>query len=126
MALSEEFENVIVLGDEFYNEIRAHAISTDIEAVKVFAAAPAAMDLFIWLAYRCFIARCEERIPLFGDFGLTAQIGTGRVFATTISGGSRTMAGDYSCRLAGLPARICSDGRTLRVALATAVLPQTG
>lgn len=75
-ALSEEFENVIVLSDEFYQEIMAHPNPTDIEAVKVFAAAPAVLDLFMWLSYRCFTATSEERIPLFRDFGLTAQLGS--------------------------------------------------
>ena len=36
-VLSTEFENVIVLSDEFYHEITAHPIPTDLEAVKVLA-----------------------------------------------------------------------------------------
>lgn len=35
-VLSAEFENVIVLSDEFYNEVIAHPIPADIEAVKAF------------------------------------------------------------------------------------------
>jgi hypothetical protein len=35
--LSEEFENVIILSDEFYLEIMTHAIPADLEAVKVLA-----------------------------------------------------------------------------------------
>ena len=62
-VLSDEFENVIVLSDEFYAEITAHPIPTDLEVVKVFAAAPAVLDLFMWLAYRCFIAKGAERVP---------------------------------------------------------------
>src|SRR5262249_29119151 len=54
---SEGFENVIVLTDEFYAEVMAHPIPTDIEAVKTFASAPAVLDLFMWLAYRCFVAK---------------------------------------------------------------------
>jgi hypothetical protein len=65
-----------VLSDEFYSEIMNHPIPTDIDAVKVLASAPAVLDLFMWLAYRCFLSRREERIPLFGAFGLTAQLGS--------------------------------------------------
>jgi hypothetical protein len=67
---SDEFENVIVLSDEFYEEAIAHPIPTDLEAVKVMASAPAALDLYVWLSYRCFTAKGEERVPIFGPFGL--------------------------------------------------------
>ena len=55
-ALSSEFENVIVLSDEFYRELIAHPVPNDLEAVKVLAASPAVLDLFMWLSYRCFTA----------------------------------------------------------------------
>jgi hypothetical protein len=74
--VSEEFENVIVLSDEFYREIVAHPIPADLEAVKVLAAAPAVLDLFMWLSYRCFVAKGKEIIPLFGSRGLASQIGS--------------------------------------------------
>jgi putative heme degradation protein len=38
--------------------------------VKVLAAAPAVLDLFMWLSYRCFVAKGKEMIPLFGSRGL--------------------------------------------------------
>ncbi len=71
-----ECENVIVLSEEFYREVIAHPIPTDLEAVKVLVAAPAVLDLFMWLSYRCFTAQGEERIPIFGSAGLTAQLGS--------------------------------------------------
>lgn len=74
--LSDEFENVIVLSDEFYREIAGHPIPTDLEAVKVLAGAPAALDLFMWLSYRCFVAAGQESIPLFGERGLANQLGS--------------------------------------------------
>jgi hypothetical protein len=74
--LTDEFENVVVLSDEFYAEIMAHRIPTDLEAIKVLVSAPAVLDLFMWLAYRCFVAKGPESIPLFGSFGLAHQIGT--------------------------------------------------
>lgn len=68
-------ENVVTLSDEFFAEIMAHPIPADLEAVKVLVAAPGVLDLFMWLSYRCFTAKGEESIPLFGDFGLARQIG---------------------------------------------------
>ncbi len=46
------------------------------DAVKLLAASPAVLDLFMRLSYRCFTAKGTESIPLFGDFGLANQIGT--------------------------------------------------
>ena len=66
--LSESFENIIVLSDEFYNEVMAHPIPADIEAVKAFGSAPAVLDLLMWLTYRCFTAKAEERIPVIRGF----------------------------------------------------------
>lgn len=71
----EAGENVIRLSDEFFAEIMAHPIPTDLEAVKVRVAAPGVLDLFVWLTYRCFTAKGQEAIPLFGPSGLTHQIG---------------------------------------------------
>jgi hypothetical protein len=41
------------------------------------SSSPAALDLFTWLSYRCFVANSEERVPLFGAFGLARQLGVG-------------------------------------------------
>jgi len=65
---------VIVLSDEFYREITAHPIPADLEAVKVLAGAPAALSPYVAL-YRCFLAKDKETIPLFGAYGLAAQLG---------------------------------------------------
>lgn len=70
------FENEIVLSDEFFREVTTHAIPTDLEAAKALSSAPAALDLFMWLSYRCFTAKGHERIPIFGEFGLAAQLGS--------------------------------------------------
>ena len=67
---------MIVLSDEFYREITLHPIPADLEAVKVLAGAPAVLDLFMWLSYRCFLAKGPEAIPLLGPFGLATQIGS--------------------------------------------------
>lgn len=74
--ISDQCENVIVLSDEFYREITAHPTQADLEAMKVLAGAPAVLDLFMWLSYRCFLAKGNETIPLFGTYGLASQLGS--------------------------------------------------
>jgi hypothetical protein len=74
--LPGDCQNVIVLSEEFYQEILRHPIPTDLEAAKALSGSPAALDLFTWLSYRCFTARRKERIPLFGSFGLVSQLGS--------------------------------------------------
>jgi hypothetical protein len=44
--LSSDFENVIVLSDEFYQKLIAHPVPNDLESVKVLAESPAVLDLF--------------------------------------------------------------------------------
>ena len=74
-SLIPEFENEVVLSPEFYEEISRHPIPVDLEAVKVLASAPAALDLFVWLNYRTYTAQDIEFIPIFGDYGLVHQLG---------------------------------------------------
>lgn len=73
--LPGECQNMILLSDEFYREVLDHPIPTDLEAAKALSSCPAALDLFMWLSYRCFTARGRERAPLFGAFGLVSQLG---------------------------------------------------
>ncbi len=120
---SEPFENVIVLSDEFCSEIRAHPIPTDVDAVKLLASTPAVLDLFIWPDHRCFVSKREEQIPLFGDFGLTAQLGS---VEYTRPWRFRAMLEQWlgTVRLVWpeCPEMISSGGTHLRVAPAMAVL----
>jgi hypothetical protein len=123
--VSDQFENVIVLSDEFYREIVAHPIPADLEAVKVLAAAPAVLDLFMWLSYRCFVAKRKETIPLFGACGLSSQIGSieyarPRRFREKLDGWL------HSIRILWpeCPAEISSDGTGLEVNRAMAVLAE--
>jgi Plasmid encoded RepA protein len=66
---------MIVLSEEFYREIQNHPIPTDLDAAKALSSSPAALDLFMWLSYRCYSVRGRERVPLFGEFGLASQLG---------------------------------------------------
>src|SRR5579862_9602389 len=122
--LPGDCQNVIVLSDEFYREILSHPIPADLEAAKALSSSPAALDLFMWLSYRCFTARGRERVPLFGDFGLVSQLGSAyyarpRKFREKLEVWLdlvRTMWPEC-------PAAIDSDGTGLFVAHANAVLP---
>jgi hypothetical protein len=124
-VLSQEFENVIVLSDEFYQETSAHPVPTDLEAVRLLASSPAVLDLFMWLSYRCFKAKGREAIPIFGKFGLANQIGSveysrPRRFRAMLEQWLGTIRGLWpEC-----PARISPHGRTLLIGHAAAVLPQ--
>jgi hypothetical protein len=122
-TLPGECQNEIVLSPEFYNEIMAHPVPADLEAAKALSSAPAALDLFMWISYRCFTARGEERVPLFGNFGLANQLGSAgyarpRKFRERLEGWLRLVRSLWpEC-----PARISSDGRSLVLAPAAAIM----
>jgi hypothetical protein len=82
--LPGDCQNMIVLTPEFYLEVASHRIPTDLQAAKALSCAPAALDLFTRFSYRCFIAKGEERIPLFDEFGLVSQLGSGVSPATEV------------------------------------------
>ena len=46
-VLSSEFENVIVLTDDFYREVTEHPVPNDLDSVKVLASPPAVLDLYM-------------------------------------------------------------------------------
>ena len=54
----------------------ASAVSSSLERFVWGHLPPPALDLFMWLSYRCFTAKGPERIPIFGDFGLASQLGS--------------------------------------------------
>jgi hypothetical protein len=70
------FENEVILSDEFYRESMEHPIPTDLEAAKALSCSPAALDLFMWLSYRCFTSTSREGVSIFGEFGLASQLGS--------------------------------------------------
>jgi hypothetical protein len=117
-------ENVIVLSDEFYAEALAHPIPADLDAVRVLTSAPAVLDLFLWLTYRCFTAKGEESIPLFGAFGLTQQLGSVEYSRPRRF---RAMLEQWLTTIRALwpecPARITPNGKSLSITRALAVRP---
>jgi hypothetical protein len=123
--LPEEFANVVVLSDEFYREISEHPIPADLEAVKVLACAPAVLDLFVWLTFRCFSAKGPERIPLFGNYGLAQQLGCVQYSRPRRF---RAMLDQWLASIRRLwpdcPAVLSNDGQALLVSHSKAVLPR--
>ena len=121
--LPGDCQNRIVLSDEFYREIQAHPIPTDLEAARALSSSPAALDLFMWLCFRCFTARGKERVPLFGAFGLVSQLGSAeyarhRRFREKLESWLNLIRAMWpEC-----PARIDDKGTGLFVDRATAVL----
>lgn len=97
------------------------------EEVKALSCSPAALDLFMWLSYRCFTAKGRESVPLFGDFGLVSQLGSAeyarpRRFRERLEGWLdlvRTMWPEC-------PAVMDTAGTGLWVDRANAVLPSGG
>jgi hypothetical protein len=73
---SERISERIVLSLEFFKDILDHPIPTDMEAAKALSCSPAALNLFTWLSYRCFVAKGRERVSLFGETGLVSQLGS--------------------------------------------------
>jgi hypothetical protein len=126
-SLLSGFENVVVLSDEFYHEIMDHRIPADLEAVKVLSSSPAALDLFMWLSYRCFLAKGQERIPLFGGFGLSSQLGSAKYMRPRKF---RERLEQWLTLIRSMwpecPATISSDGGALLLERACAILPQEG
>jgi hypothetical protein len=120
--LPGECQNLIVLTEEFYQELMDHPIPTDLEAAKALSSSPAALDLYTWVSYRCFIARGEERISIFGDFGLANQLGCvhysrRRRFRERLEQWLKLVRAMWpEC-----PARISSDGNCLLVNQAKAL-----
>jgi hypothetical protein len=108
-------------------EVVEHPIPTDLEASKALSASPAALDLFTWLSYRCFAAKGEERVPLFGEFGLANQLGCveysrPRRFRERLEQWLRLVRAVWpEC-----PARISRDGHYLLVDRASALISQGG
>ena len=113
--LSSEFENVIVLSDEFYQELMDHPVPNDLEAVKLLASAPAVLDLYMWLSYRCFKAKGPESIPIFGRFGL-GQLGSVEYSRPRrFRGMLEQWLGTIRAIWPECPAKISSDGQRLLI-----------
>lgn len=84
-------DNLITLSEEFYDEVKAHAIPADLDVAKLLAGSPGALDFYLWLSYRSFTSKKLESIPVFGPVGLAGQLGSveysrPRRFQATLAG----------------------------------------
>jgi hypothetical protein len=72
------FENVVTLSERFYTEITEHPIPVDMDVVRGLLDSPAALDFYVWIAYRAKRVPPGQKVqvPLFGPNGLQAQVGT--------------------------------------------------
>ncbi len=118
----ETGENVVTLSDEFFAEVMAHPIPTDLDAVKALAAAPGVLDLFVWLSYRCFTAQGSEEIPIFGPRGLARQLGSSeysrpRRFVAILKQWIRSIRAVWP----DCPAHLSTNGASLSLQHSTAV-----
>jgi hypothetical protein len=67
--------NLVTLSEAFWEEIKSHPVPVDAEVVRALANNSGCLDLYTWLSWRCYQAKTEELIPLFGAFGLANQLG---------------------------------------------------
>ena len=120
--VSDQFENVIVLSDEFYREITAHPIPADLEAIKVLAGTPAVLDLFMWLSYRCVMAKGREHSSVWAAWSSEPDWINRICSFPSLSGEARRLAGLHPRLWPEWPAKISSDRMSLVVDHAYAVI----
>jgi hypothetical protein len=118
-------DNSVTLSPEFWHELKEHPIPVDAEVVRMLARNPGCLDLYTWLTWRCHQAKRAERIPLFGPFGLAAQLGVQsytreRKFRERI----RSWLKLVRIYWPECPATTSSNGAFLEVNHASAVMPQ--
>ena len=110
--------------EDFYREVTQHSVPNNLDAVKVLASAPAVLDLYMWLSYRCFKAKGPESIPIFGPVGLVSQLGSveysrPRRFRAMIE----QWLGVIRAMWPQCPARVSQNGQSLLIDHAPAVIP---
>jgi len=73
------WDNLIELDPTFANDIRQAPVPIDMETIIALKDKPSALDLYCWQALRSYQLTKTGRpavVPLFGDTGLVAQLGT--------------------------------------------------
>src|SRR4051794_38115820 len=75
-AQSQEYARLIHSANRKSVEITGHSLQNDNEKKLTKGVDSKSPSHRMWLSYRCFTAKGQERIPIFGDFGLAAQLGS--------------------------------------------------
>ena len=74
------FESYIVLGEYFYEAIKANPVPIDFRALKALKKSPFALDLYAWATWRVFslekLGQKEASITLTGEGSLAEQFGS--------------------------------------------------
>ena len=110
-------DNIITLSEAFHEEIDQHRIPVEREAIACLAHAPGTLDSYIWLVWKTWtVNRVSARIPLFGPYGLSQQLGTaeysnGRFFRRKLQHWLRQVKVLWP----DCPAAISNDGQVLVV-----------
>ena len=121
----EEFENRILLSEYFWEELQRHPIPIELKVVKALANAPAMLDFYTWLVWRCWTAKGEVAIPLFGDSGLISQLGISEKTAPfELRRQIRRWLTKINVLWPGCPAQLASNGAALVVEHAQAIAPR--
>jgi hypothetical protein len=126
-GVSARRENLVTLSAPFWEELKNHPIPVDADVVRVLADNPGCLDLYTWLTWRCYQAKSAERIPLFGPFGLAAQLGVQeyareRKFRERIRGWLKLVHVYWpEC-----PAAVSRDGDALELAYSSALQARSG
>jgi hypothetical protein len=114
--------NRIELSERFWEEVRAHPIPSELNVVRGLANSPGCLDFYLWLTWRCHLARGDEKIGLFGPTGLQVQLGSddylrARDFRRTFGRWLTTVRACWpEC-----PVRLAPDGETLHISPASAI-----
>lgn len=75
LLANDEFENLVVLSEDWYSEIIQHPIPIERNVVAALTDSPGALKFYLWLGYRSYTASRRVDVPLFGDGGLQEQLG---------------------------------------------------
>jgi hypothetical protein len=72
--------NSIELDPVFADDLRRESVPIDMDAVRALKESPAALDLYLWQAWRSYrLTRRKQKpveVPVFGEGGLLAQLGS--------------------------------------------------
>jgi hypothetical protein len=70
-----EFENRIVLSEAFAADLERHHPPIELEAVATWSDKPAQLYFYLWLVFRCYLAKDRSEIPLMGRNSVYEQCG---------------------------------------------------
>ena len=71
----EEFENKIVLSEGFAADLERHHPPIELTALAAWSDKPAQLYFYLWLVFRCYLAKGRSEIPLMGPGSVHDQCG---------------------------------------------------